>query len=164
MRMMMALFLVLSPLAGQTTPHPSTPALQARKAEDRPLSQIPTISLLWSGSRPDVQCELGMRYLAGDGVDKDESKAFKKFESAAFQGHGKAQYQLALCFLDGKGVTQDWSEAYIWSSIAGTMGVTEAKKLRDGLASKLSTEAIEKAQQVSKQRFAKVQEAMKQGG
>ena len=59
----------------------------------------------------DAQYRMGMRYLKGQEVPKDESEAVKLFQKSAAQGHAAAQYVLGLCHLRGKGVTQNKKKA-----------------------------------------------------
>lgn len=40
----------------------------------------------------------GMKYLKGDGVEKDLNKAFLLLKQAAEMDHAPAQYETALCY------------------------------------------------------------------
>jgi len=81
-----------------------------------------------------AQYELGLCYANGNGVEKNEAEAKKWFSSAAARGHSKAknrmqaeqyrqraehgdaiaQYELAMCYANGRGVVKDVSEAGKW--------------------------------------------------
>lgn len=63
---------------------------------------------------PAAQYDLGLLYIKGDGVEKDEEVAVKWFKKAAEQGYPAAQYTLGLCFRVGMGVEQDEEEAVTW--------------------------------------------------
>lgn len=54
---------------------------------------------------------------------------------AAERGDREAQYQLALCYLNGNGVAQDIQEAVRWLSCAAEQGLAEAQ---DGLGVRFS--------------------------
>ena len=81
-----------------------------------------------------AQYELGLCYANGNGVEKNEAEAKKWFSSAAARGYSKAknrmqaeqyrqraehgdaiaQYELAMCYANGRGVVKDVSEAGKW--------------------------------------------------
>jgi len=56
----------------------------------------------------------GMKYLLGQGTEKDETLAVKWFQKAAAKGHVYAQFHLAEAFHYGRGVAQDKDEALKW--------------------------------------------------
>ena len=43
------------------------------------------------------------------------------------QGFSRAQHRLVLQYYRGKGVTKDYTEAYVWLSLAAAQGNSEAK-------------------------------------
>lgn len=49
------------------------------------------------GNDPEAICELAWRYRQGDGVARDDAKAFKLFERAASIGDLVALNHLGLC-------------------------------------------------------------------
>jgi len=53
------------------------------------------------------------------------------FTKAAWQGLPVAQFNLAVCYLDGDGINKDLEEAYIWFSIAAANGYDRADEKRD---------------------------------
>jgi len=57
---------------------------------------------------------LGIRYLTGDGVEKDETQAVQWFQKAAGQENADAQYWLGRCYLTGVGVEKDPTQAIQW--------------------------------------------------
>jgi TPR repeat protein len=63
---------------------------------------------------PKAQYNLGLCYLKGTGVPKDEAEAARWFRKAAEQGHVWAQCNLGRCYAQGLGVTQDHTEALKW--------------------------------------------------
>lgn len=89
-----------------------------------------------------AQYNLGMAYLLGRGVPKDEKTAARWMDAAARQGWGSAQLQLADMFRLGIGVPRVRNEAYFWYSIAarGTSGlvVDRANNQRTDMARDMS--------------------------
>jgi len=74
----------------------------------------PEIKLLLQNAEngdPDAQYALGLLYLEGQGVKKDEKTAAEWFQKATDQGHKEAQKKLSWCYLYGKGVKQSLTEA-----------------------------------------------------
>ena len=56
--------------------------------------------------------ELGLRYQAGEGVEKDLQIAFEMFQLAADRNHIAATFSLGLCFENGKGVEKNEHKAF----------------------------------------------------
>ena len=75
-----------------------------------------------------AQLYLGLLYLSGRGVTKDEGHAAKLCRKAAEQGHGYAQYALGTMYADGTGVTKDYAEAAHWLMKAARRGQTAARE------------------------------------
>ena len=69
----------------------------------------------------------------------EESTTFKELKEQAEQGDAYAQYNLGLCYDEGKGVPQDYVETYAWSLHATLNGNS---KLKDLLVEKLTPEQI----------------------
>ena len=55
----------------------------------------------------DAMNELGVRYINGEGVEKDEKKAFELFNSASEKNCIKAKFNLAMCYYNGNGIEQN---------------------------------------------------------
>ena len=70
----------------------------------------------------------GLRFLKGDGCEKDDAKAFDYFKQAANQGMVLAQYQLSICYAGGIGVKQDINEAARWCEMAAYGGHLKAQE------------------------------------
>ena len=83
------------------------------------------------GEDPEILCELGIRYLNGDGTDRSVAKARKYLAKAAEAGNAKAMEILADTYKDdGK----EESEKYLgyWYRMAITEGSASApEKLAD---------------------------------
>ena len=91
-----------------------------------------------------AQYQLALMYLEGKGVDQDEEQAFYWMSKAARQGYASAfdwmlkkaeegyasaQYELALMYLEGKGVDQDEEQVFYWMEKAARQGYAKAKKM-----------------------------------
>lgn len=61
------------------------------------------------------------------GFNKSYREAARWYRRAAKQRYAKAQYNLALLYEDGKGVSQDYKMASQWYTAAADSGFTEAK-------------------------------------
>lgn len=72
---------------------------------------------------------LAIRYLTGQGVEKDESRAYWLFRSASRRGDpsGVSEANVGHCYLNGHGVRADEREAANWYSKAAAKGEKESK-------------------------------------
>ncbi len=98
----------------------------------------------------EAQHNLAGMYRRGEGVSQDYKEAVKWYRLAAEQGDAKAQAILGVIYENGEGVPQDYAECYAWMSIIVASGYEYAKDRRDECASKLSPEALSKAQEKAK--------------
>jgi serine/threonine protein kinase/TPR repeat protein len=62
----------------------------------------------------DAQGNLGVLYIYGQGVPKDESKAFALFQDGAEKGNPLCMFFYAMCFEGGVGVEKDRKAARTW--------------------------------------------------
>ena len=62
----------------------------------------------------DAQGNLGVLYIYGQGVSKDESKAFALFQDGAEKGNPLCMFFYAMCFEGGVGVEKDRKAARTW--------------------------------------------------
>ena len=70
----------------------------------------------------DAQGNLGVLYIYGQGVSKDESKAFALFQDGAEKGNALCMFFYAMCFEGGVGVEKDRKAARIWYVRAAQAG------------------------------------------
>ena len=70
-------------------------------------------------------------YTNGYGVKVDDKKAVYWYNKAAQQGHPRAQYNLGVMYLLGKGIYKSFEEAKPWLQLAYENGVDEAKAIWD---------------------------------
>ena len=69
-----------------------------------------------------AQFNLGARYAAGRGIEKNECEAVSWYRKSADQGYVNGQFQLAACFEYGRGVHKDEMQAVAWYLTAATSG------------------------------------------
>jgi TPR repeat protein len=75
----------------------------------------------------NAQHLLGCCYARGEGVGKDEKKAFEWFTKSANQGHVEAHTSLGFCYLVGIGVEIDEKEAVKWYTKSAEQGNARAQ-------------------------------------
>ena len=75
----------------------------------------------------NAQNNLGLMYVAGEGVPKNDGEAVKWYRKAAEQGHARAQYNLGVSYATGAGVPEDDGEAVKWFRKAAEQGLTNAQ-------------------------------------
>ena len=78
--------------------------LDEKEYEERNINDIISMS---NEGNVDAMNELGVRYLYGKGVEKDEKKAFELFNSASEKDCIKAKFNLAMCYYKGYGIEQN---------------------------------------------------------
>jgi uncharacterized protein len=76
------------------------------------------------GGNPDAQVALGQKYEYGEGVEQSFKLAAEWYRKAAehvpdLGGAGQGRNQLGLLYLEGRGVPQDYVQAYFWFSVDG---------------------------------------------
>ena len=74
-----------------------------------------------------AQNELGSRYYAGRGVDRDDVEAARWIRLAAAQGYAPAQYNLGLLHFRNRGVAGNDAEAARWYRAAAEQGYAPAQ-------------------------------------
>ena len=75
---------------------------------------------------PEAQFQVAMRFVRGEGVERDYEEAFDWLEVAAKNKHPYAQFRLGMAYLLSYGVKKDLFEAAIWFSAAVAQGVDAA--------------------------------------
>lgn len=73
---------------------------------------------------------------------QDYEAAFDQLEKAAKLGNKVAQYNLALLYMGGSGVSQDYAQAYLWLNVAAEARKKTWRKLLDQLHNSLSQDQI----------------------
>jgi TPR repeat protein len=83
-----------------------------------------TFAPLAKQAQPEAQHQLGLMYLNGYGVPKDEKRAAHLVMQAAKQGYVGAMNTLSHLYEEGEGVIKDYSEAMRWREEAARLGST----------------------------------------
>jgi hypothetical protein len=76
-----------------------------------------------------AQYNLGLMYLAGQGVPQDDRQAARWFRVAAEHGDAPAQYYLGSIYQAGNGVNRDALEAAMWYRKAAEQGYVYAQSV-----------------------------------
>ena len=100
------------------------------------------------------QSNLAAMYPDGQSVPKDSQEAVRAWQRAAEQGDAEGQYNLGLMYDKGQGVAQDFIRAYMWYHLAAEAlsgdDAMVARKLRDRMASLMTTAQLEKAREMAR--------------
>ena len=89
---------------------------------------------------------------------KRSGETVKWYQKSASQGDADAQALLGVMYAEGKGVSQNNQEAYIWFSLAAVNGDEKYKKARDIVAKKLTSESLAAAQQEATKRGQEIED------
>jgi len=90
----------------------------------------------------DAQNNLATMYAEGEGVEKDANKAAKLYERAAQQGNFDAPNNLGTMYLQGIGITRNYVRAYMWFHLGEMKGDRAAKKNREFVETKMTSEEV----------------------
>ena len=71
---------------------------------------------------PEFQCQVGVCYYWGYGIEKNYIEAMKWFKLAAAQGHAEAENDIGILFSGGLGVEEDHKEAVKWFELSAKRG------------------------------------------
>lgn len=74
-----------------------------------------------------AQCNLGVMYEGGMGVERDSFQAARWYRMAAGQGNVAAQHNLGYMYAHGRGVAEDFSEALRWYMKAAEQGYARSQ-------------------------------------
>jgi uncharacterized protein len=105
---------------------------------------------------PHAQCNLGIMYGLGLGVEQSYYKAMTWYAEAAHKGNSKAQANLGWMYGTGRATPQDYTSAYAWYSVAGAPGEDIARSNRDLLAQGMTPSQLERAQDGAKEIVRKI--------
>ena len=81
----------------------------------------------------------------------DYKEALKIWRPLTDQGNAGAQYNIGWMYAQGKGVTQDYSSAYMWYNLASSAGLAAGAKNRDIIAKRMTPQQIEKAKDMARE-------------
>ena len=106
---------------------------------------------LRSSRDPRSHYFLGTMYEEGEGVLQDYKEAVKWYTKGAEHGDADAQTNLGVMYVQGRGVLQDNVYAHMWWNIASSKGSEIARKNRDMVAEKMTSEQIAEAQRLARE-------------
>jgi TPR repeat protein len=75
---------------------------------------------------PEAQYQLGLMYLEGIGLEKNDEQAFKYISWSAAQNHAKAQQKLGDMYEQGIGTNPNAEEAAAWHEKAAAQAQADA--------------------------------------
>ncbi|HHG9063081.1 TPA: tetratricopeptide repeat protein [Citrobacter freundii] len=93
------------------------------------------------------------RFLESKALLLDGYNTVKSLSKAAERGDAKAQGMLGTMYLEGKGVTQDYAQAYIWSAVAFANGNSDAQNGLDIAQKNLTPTALKEADDKARRYF-----------
>lgn len=103
-----------------------------------------------------AQFYVGWSFETGNEIYKDAAQAASWYTKAATRGSREAQYNLGLLYVRGEGVPKDLVQAHKWFNLASASGSaendeirSEAAAARDEISNEMSSEEIEKAQDLA---------------
>ena len=94
-------------------------------------------------------------YHEGLGVPDDEAEVVQWFHSLAEKKHIMAQHRLAEIYFSGKGIDQDYIQAYAWSGIVAARGFKLAENIRDQIEKQLDEKELKKARELAREYWTK---------
>jgi localization factor PodJL len=105
-------------------PPPASPRTEAEPASPAQTEAAPIGELRERAKAGDAKAErdIGLKYLAGDGVALNEEEAARWLLRAAYSGEPMAEYWLGTLYARGRGVPEDASQANHWYEAAAKQG------------------------------------------
>ncbi len=85
----------------------------------------------------------------------DYETALKEFRPLAERGKAVAQWSLGIMYERGRGVPQDYVQAYRWYTLAASQGIDLAGKFKDHLKKSMSLNELAEAQRLAREWKAK---------
>lgn len=82
---------------------------------------------------PYAQYVLGVMYAMGQGVTRNDEKAFALYQKSAKQGNADAQYAMGKMYKNARGVPRDYDKAVEWFKKAASQDHVKAKSALDAL-------------------------------
>jgi localization factor PodJL len=101
---------------------PAQPAANPTPAQVAAAAPIEKLTELASTGDPKAERDLGLKYLAGDGVQANENEAARWLMRAAYRGEPTAEFWLATLYARGHGVPEDAFQANHWYEAAAKKG------------------------------------------
>jgi len=105
--------------APEATVAPSADPARSQLASSVPIGELEEKA---KGGDPKAERDLGLRYLAGDGLTTNEAEAARWLLSAAYKGEPTAEYWLGTLYARGHGVPADAFQASHWYEAGAKQG------------------------------------------
>ncbi len=94
----------------------------------------------------DAEELIGVMYAMGQGVERDDIRAFEWYLRSAMKGHAGAQSGVGWYYEVGRGMpTPDLVRAYMWYVLSAIGGDPDAAISQEEVIKKMTTEQIEQA-------------------
>ena len=100
-----------------------------------------------------AQYEVGRRGLFGKVPGIVPEEAVSWLELAAKQGHARACYGLAVCYIKSNGVARDLSSAWMWLTLAAQRDFSKATYMLPLLEDQMDTQQRQTARRLLKARL-----------
>lgn len=100
---------------------------------------------------PDAIMNLGDQYQSGAVVARDFEKAETLFRMSAEQGHMMSQVRLVYLYLGGEFSPDDALEAYAWTVVLESRGVSIGREMRGQVMAAMTRDSTEKGVALAKQ-------------
>jgi len=121
-------------------------------------ARIYTVAIAKHGNAASLW-NLGILYLNGQGVPKDERVAADLFEAAAWRGQAGPMGYAGDFYYRGEGREKDLAAAYAWWKLAADRGNEAAKRMLDKLVGEADAATVERGKATA----AEIEEAAKAG-
>ena len=87
--------------------------------------------------------------MEGHGIPVDHGEAAHWFQMAAQSGDDEAEHQLALLYLEGRGVDRNLVQAYLWANRAVYNGNDAARTTRERASEQMTEAELAEARRLS---------------
>lgn len=118
----MSCFLVLGMLQAGCDKAQTPPAPSKAVEVETPEMKLAALTKRAESGDAEAQCVLGKMYRSGEGMTKNETKAFELFGKAAASGYPEGQELLGWAYLGGVGVQKDVAKGLGWIQQAANQG------------------------------------------
>lgn len=111
---------------------PSNPEIQGNITDDKVLDKnneglVKLYKKAAEQGFAQAQCDLGVCYMSGNGIEKNPEEGVRWYKKAAEQGFTLAQYNLGVCYMSGNGIEKNLEEAAKWYKKAAEQGFAQAQ-------------------------------------
>ena len=127
-RFLIVIFIAMLGACGDSSSPPSKE--EAKQAFIKQLAQVQKEA---ESGNAVAQFNIGLRYIRGEGVPKEPTKALEWFQKAASQGNADAQYYLGVLYRLGEVVPKDLTKALEWLQKAALQGNADAQFYLGGM-------------------------------